>query len=175
MQGSMGLRQVKLTIATALAAALLAGSLPLAAQDSRAQDDSPGVADVAKTPLTDLNLSKDEIPQVLLDAMTSPYADPDGKGCAGIRDAIVELDVLLGPDYDKSGEDEDGRDVNEGRIAQNIVGSAIPFRGLIREATGAAAHQRKFTEAIMAGMARRGYLKGLGKARGCAHPARPAA
>ena len=48
------------------------------------------------------------------------------------------------------------------------------FRGILREITGAADHERQFQAAIMAGMVRRGYLKGLGEARDCPYPSRPA-
>ena len=79
---------------------------------------------------------------------------------------------MLGADLDiATGE---RRDITIGKVAKSAVGSFIPFRGLIREVSGAADHQRDFEEAIFAGAVRRGYLKGLGEARECPYPARPA-
>jgi hypothetical protein len=43
----------------------------------------------------------------------------------------------------------------------------------VREVTGAASNERALQAAYTAGMARRAFLKGLGRGRGCAYPARP--
>jgi hypothetical protein len=158
-----------------LAAGLLASAATAMARDKAQEvvrDREPDVGDVAATPITDLNLAKDEIPEVLLASVEQPYASSELDSCDAIASSIAELDTVLGPDYDL--EDEEGDRFSEGRIAQGIVGSFIPFRGIIREISGAADHKRKFEAAIMGGMVRRGYLKGLGEARGCDYPARPA-
>ena len=55
-----------------------------------------------------------------------------------------------------------------------MVGSFIPFRGLIREISGANEQERKLQLAIYAGSTRRSFLKGVGYQRGCPWPARPA-
>ena len=49
----------------------------------------------------------------------------------------------------------------------------IPFRSLVREATGASEHERKLRSAFQGGVARRAYLKGVGAQLGCAPPAAP--
>ena len=59
------------------------------------------------------------------------------------------------------------------KVAKGLVGSIIPFRGLVREVSGAAGDQRKAEAAVRAGLARRAYLKGLGQGKGCKYPARP--
>ena len=64
--------------------------------------------------------------------------------------------------------------MSAGRVAQAAVGSFIPFRGLIREISGANEQERKIQAAVQAGVARRAYLKGVGEARGCRYPARSA-
>ena len=61
-----------------------------------------------------------------------------------------------------------------GRVAKAVVGSFIPFEGVIREISGANGHDRRLQSAIAAGSARRSFRKGTGQARGCTHPARPA-
>ena len=160
-----------------LAAAMLAGSFlgaPAAAQD---QDEvvtgrSPDVRDVATTPMQDLNLMKDEVPEALKDAVIAPYASEKLVNCDAIRDEVTRLDRVLGDDLDIATDDR--RDLTVGKVAKSAVGSLIPFRGIIREVSGAADRQRDFQEAILAGAIRRGFLKGLGEARECPYPARPA-
>jgi hypothetical protein len=48
-----------------------------------------------------------------------------------------------------------------------VVNALIPFRGIVREITGAAPAQRRLNAAIDAGYARRGFLRGLHYARHC--------
>jgi hypothetical protein len=50
----------------------------------------------------------------------------------------------------------------------------LPFRSWIRRLTGANKHAKAVIAAISAGAVRRAYLKGLGQAQGCGHPAAPA-
>ncbi len=157
-----------------LAALVLAlcASPALARQSEPAVDRQPDAEDVAMTPLTDLNLSKDPIPPILIAAVATPYADTDLKTCAGITAAIAELDAVLGPDMDVVESDRDR--ISWGKIATSAVGSFIPFRSVVRELSGAADHKRDFQSAIYAGAVRRGFLKGIGQQKGCAYPARPA-
>ena len=129
------------------------------------------VKDVAETPLEDVGLSKDEIPEVLLEAVEAPYAYEGLDTCNAIVAEIARLDTVLGEDYDLAGEKDTGIDTKG--AAKSVVGSIIPFRGLVREVSGAAGDARKSSAAVMAGMVRRGYLKGLGQSRGCKYPARP--
>lgn len=157
----------------ALGACILAGSVAAQARDDEVvRDREPDMGDVAVTPLTDLNIAKDDIPEVLLVSQENPYASDALEDCAAIGAAIADLDAVLGYDYDIEATENDR--ISEGRIAQKVVGSFIPFRGILREITGAADHERQFQAAIMAGMVRRGYLKGLGEARECPYPSRPA-
>lgn len=161
-----------------LARRLTAGSLLLAlpglaaAQDDNLRDREPDVGDVASTPVSDLNLSRDEIPAILVAAKQDMYASAAAGDCREIGEAIAALDAVLGPDFDVEADKRDR--ISEGRIATSVVGSLIPFRGIVREVTGAAEHRRQFEAAITAGMIRRGYLKGLGETKGCPYPARPA-
>jgi hypothetical protein len=131
----------------------------------------PTAADVVATPVTDLNLKKNEIPAVLVAAEADPYGLPAGR-CPGLTAAIRELDAVLGDDVDIA-QASRGR-MSAGKVAQSVVGSFIPFRGLIREVSGANEQQRRLQSAINAGMARRSFLKGVGLQRGCAWPARSA-
>lgn len=130
------------------------------------------------TPLRDLNMGKTKIPEVLLQALTDPYARPPPRWkCPQIAALIVPLNVALGPDLDlvpPGDEDltERGKSAALG-TAGDLAASAIPFRGVVRRISGAEAHDKLVQSAIIAGNVRRAYLKGLGEARGCKPPATP--
>lgn len=156
----------------ALCAALLAFPAHARTQDEPAAMHQTDAREVAMTPLTDLNLARDEIPDLLLEAAADPYASDGLKSCKDIEQAIAGLDGVLGPDMDVREDDRDR--ISWGKIAGSAVGSFIPFRGILRELTGAADHKRDFQAAIYAGSVRRGFLKGLGQQKNCAYPARPA-
>lgn len=128
--------------------------------------------DVATTPMTDLNIRKDEIPQLLIDAQVRPYDLRGLERCSQLAATIGEFDAILGDDLDLP--QAPGQRVSPGRMAQYVVGSFIPFRGMIREISGANDQRRRLQVAIQAGLARRAFLKGIGQERGCRYPARSA-
>ena len=127
--------------------------------------------EVARTPLDDLNIDAEELPPVLVEAVVNPYASDHLADCTDINLAIRELDRVLGPDFDTLKEMRSG--LTPEKVAQGALGSLIPFRGILREITGAADRKRDLELAILAGSTRRGYLKGLGMERQCMVPARP--
>ena len=135
-------------------------------------DERVSVRDVMLTPLNDLNLSKDAIPPVLIRAHTAPYDDTGLQECAHILQEVGNLDAVLGEDFDTAAREKAASSTES--MAQSVLASFIPFRGLIRHFSGANRHAWEFKEAITAGLARRAFLKGLGQGRGCAYPARPA-
>lgn len=168
------------------AAGLAFSAIPASAQqrtqpakaESAKEPDKPitqqdvDAKDVALTPLSDLNLRKGEIPKLLLDAEDDPYTLAGMARCPQIASAIGELDAVLGEDIDVA--QAKGQRMSAGRVAQSVAGSFIPFRGVIREISGANAQERKVQAAIYAGTARRAFLKGVGQQRGCRYPARSA-
>ncbi|MEO5587528.1 MAG: hypothetical protein ABIQ81_07530 [Novosphingobium sp.] len=168
------------------AAGMALGSVPAVAQqrqneakaepakepDKPITDRDVGAKDVALTPLSDLNIRKGEIPQLLLDAQDDPYSLAGMARCPQIAAAVGELDAVLGEDLDVA--QAKGQRMSAGRAAQAALGTFIPFRGLIREVSGANAQERKIQNAIYAGTARRSFLKGIGQQRGCRYPARAA-
>lgn len=157
----------------AVATMALALACPALAQEEKpVSQREPDVGNVASTPADDLNLSKEDIPEVLLKAVADPYDRTGLRSCLQLAEAVEELDAVLGADFDTYSGDQ--RRVSAGRIAKSAVGSLIPFRGIVRELTGAAKNEREFEEAVMAGAIRRGYLKGVGEEMGCPPPARPA-
>ena len=164
----------RLMLASLSALALIA--VPAQAQPGEpgkpVTDREPDAVDVATTPMNDLNIRKDEIPQLLIAAQTSPYSLTGLSRCSQLAAQIGELDALLGDDLDLP--QTPGQRLSPGRIGEYVVGSFIPFRGLIREVSGAADQRRRMEQAITAGMARRAFLKGVGQERGCRYPARSA-
>jgi hypothetical protein len=170
------MRYVTLTTLAALtmaaAPALAHAAQPSDKPEKPITEKEPSAEDVIATPATDLNLKKDEIPPLLIAAEESPYTLRGIGSCQQIAAAIGELDDVLGDDIDLP--QGDSRRMSPGRVAQSVVGSFIPFRGVIREISGANEHDRQLRAAILAGVARRGFLKGTGQARGCRYPARSA-
>lgn len=139
-----------------------------------------GFSDAALSPLEDLNLKRDEIPP-LLAGMDSPYDLPTNITCRDIDALIAQLDYVLGPDWDTPDPDERLRtevladsasEATLSAIASQASG-IIPFRSLVRKATGAESHEKKYNQAYKIGAQRRAYLKGIGLAKGCPLPARP--
>jgi hypothetical protein len=124
-------------------------------------------ADIATQPVRDLGVAKPEIPPVLVAATADPYSRASTRNCAELAGAIADLDVHLGPDLDVAETKENRAAKLAEAGGRAVVNTIIPFRGLVRELTGAAAAQRRYADAIDAGFARRGFLRGLQAARRC--------
>lgn len=124
--------------------------------------------EVLRQPLKDVGIMREEAPAILVRAQAAPYSTAGLSGCRDYSRAIAELDSILGPDVDRT--DGEGNPL-PGRLAEagakSVVGMLIPFRGLVREATGAAEADRRLRQALLAGQSRRSYLKGRASARGC--------
>ena len=140
------------------------------------EPEKPGVDDMARDaalqPLVDTNLKKREIPPELQRIEADPYSIDGLRKCAQINAAIVELDGVLGPDIDAAEPMSRGdkRRRAAGEVAKGLVGGLIPFRGLVREISGAGEAQRRYHAAVEAGLIRRAFLKGYAKARRCRLP-----
>lgn len=163
-------------------AAILASACTTASPDGRVQTTSDAnrqnLQGAMVAPLRDLNMLRTKIPQVLLEAVADPYARPPKPvTCAQLAELVRPLDGALGADLDEPSKDEDdlldkGRDTALGAVA-GLTTDVIPFRGWVRQLTGAQRHDRLVQAAILAGAVRRAYLKGLGESRGCNPPATP--
>ena len=113
-----------------------------------------------------LGLRAPKIPVVLQQARSGPYAPPAGPLCATAPKEIAELDAVLGPDADAPRPKD--KLIQPTKWVSQAVRSAIPHRDVVRFITGADRKQKLLYRAEMAGWARRGYLKGLTEAAGCA-------
>ena len=164
------------TDAQLLVAAVIAAALPVSTAagepDKPITDKEVTARDVAATPVTDLNLAQGRNSASADRRLQQAYGLRGLNNCQEFAAAIGELDAVLGDDVDlpQTGE----RRTSGGRLAQSVVGSFIPFRGVIREMSGASNRDRELQSAILAGVARRAFLKGTGQARGCRYPARAA-
>ncbi len=138
---------------------------------------------VVSAPLRDANILRTKIPPVLLEAIADPYALPDipakagkAQACRTLQALVERLDEALGPDLDVPVESQGlahrGRDTAMNWMA-TAASDVVPFHSWIRKLSGAERHDRLVQNAITSGAVRRGYLKGLGEARGCNPPATP--
>lgn len=160
-----------------LAILALAAALPAAAQqmpgDRPPESTGERARDAASRPLEDVNVEKREIPDTLRKILDEPYAATGIRTCPQIAAAVTELDQVLGADVDA---DEETRRSTADKVIDvggSVLTGFIPFRGVVREVSGANAARRRYQEAIYAGVARRSFLKGMGQAKGCKPPAAP--
>lgn len=143
--------------------ALVALSLSATAQAQEKKSTVDVAGNIASQPARDVGIAKTSIPPILKTAAAAPYAPV--KGCTQITAAIRDLTRVLGPDLDSGSTAQRAGIAEVGGRA--VVNSLIPFRGVVREVSGAAGAQRRLDTAISAGYARRGYLRGLKSVRGC--------
>lgn len=143
---------------------------------------SSAVGDAARTPFSDLNLVRKEIPEILRTAHKEPYAIPKDPTCDGIAKEVGALDGVLGADLDTPASEnnpsliERGADAlgdSAGGAIRGAVEGLIPYRSWIRRLSGAERYSREVVAAVAAGTVRRAYLKGIGQAQGCREPAAP--
>lgn len=154
------------------AALMLAGPALAQTEPSKTQQIEQDAATVAKSPLKDVGVVKDKIPQVLIDARTGTYVLPSPLTCKTIFDAVDALDAELAPDLDApSTQIKSGMSATE--IGETVVHGLTPLRSWVRKLSGAEKNANEVQAAIMAGSIRRGYLKGLGLQLGCKPPAAP--
>ena len=139
-----------------------------------------GLSEAALSPLEDFNLRRDEIPKVLA-MIENPYDLPVDLTCPDLTRLIGELDRALGADWDNPQPDERLRTEKLADSAATAALDAlsdearglIPFRDLVRRATGADSHEKRLSIAYKLGAQRRAYLKGYGIALNCEGRAKP--
>jgi hypothetical protein len=142
-----------------------------------------GFGDAVTAPLTDLNVRREQIPTVLLQAQANPYDRRNLNRCSTVAAEVTRLDAALGPDRDEPAR-PDGSTLNEqvqdalAEAALDAIRDAatdfIPYRSWVRQLSGAQARSRQVQDAVEAGRLRRAFLKGQGMRLNCAPPASPA-
>jgi hypothetical protein len=108
-----------------------------------------------------------DTPDLLVEVRAAPYAPPKAVDCASIALEITALDVVLGPDVDA----DEVKDDAVGGFVTDAVRGFIPYRGVMRFLAGASKRDKALARAVLAGTARRGFLKGISRTMGCAPPA----
>ncbi len=163
------MRTIPFILTTLLAASVQAQEPSTVTTTSTTGPAKPNrAAEIATQPIKDVDARRIKVPPPLVQAVKNPYSTAGAKSCKAIAAQVAELTSALGPDF---GSGNEIRENKAGKLAEaggkTIVNSIIPFRGLVREITGAAPAQRRLSAAIDAGYARRGFLRGLQRARGC--------
>lgn len=140
-----------------------------------------GSVDAILSPARDLNLRRTPIPDELKE-VENVYLKSPPKRCKKIARAVLELTDVLGKDDDETVEETNttlSTQVGEQTAKRTLdlisstATSLLPARGIVRQVTGAARHEKELRAAYIRGAQRRSYLKGLGQALGCSYPAAP--
>ena len=140
----------------------------LAAQNTQNESTAGQAGRIASQPVRDVGVMKTKVPPLLERISDDPYSMAGASTCGGITSSIRALNNVLGPDF---GDDAPVHGSRVGNVARAggtaLVDSIIPFRGLVREVSGAASAERRVQIATFAGVARRGFLRGIYRSRGC--------
>lgn len=140
--------------------------------DDKARDEaaSPGrwgdtrkrALEIGSQPGRDVGVMRRDMPAILEEALADPYTLKGLKTCVQLAGEVRKLNEALGPDYIVGNEVKENR---AGKLAEaggrTVINSIIPFRGLVREISGAAPAERRLDAALDAGLARRGFLRGV--------------
>ena len=150
------------------------------AVETATEQTQSGIGDALMTPISDLNLKRKEIPQVLLSLESAYDALPDTT-CETLAAEVMELDSVLGPDVNDSEPviRSTGEKIGSGTSKATLdtisatTGAIIPLRGVVRTVSGAAKRERQLIAALRKGFERRAFIKGMGTQLGCEWPASP--
>ncbi len=144
-----------------------------------------GAFEAAQSPLVDLNIKKDEIPDSLQQITANPYSSGSKPKCKDIQSEIAALDEVLGSDVHYSADGKlslrpeespdyvkDGASMLQKEAIGFVAGKAsiIPFRSIVRKVTGAEKHSKAVARAYESGKIRRAYLRGMSTALRCKPP-----
>lgn len=140
---------------------------PIMAQNGEKEKSGLGEAvSATMQPLEDLNITGKKIDPILLAIDGNPYNVENISECDDLRLAIESLDEILGADADA--EFKARSNVNKAIAGGGkIISSSIPFRGVVRQLTGANKKKRERERALFEGITRRSFLKGYAAAKQC--------
>lgn len=138
--------------------------------DPRAREDE-ALRGAVEEPFRDLSLLRDAPPALLTQAVEDPFRLPADGDCQALMEEIAALDAILGPDIDTPRESEDDS-FNATELLTGAVGGvwSLPYRSIVRRVTSAAERDRTLRQAVLAGMVRRGFLKGAVARTTCPAP-----
>lgn len=173
---------MKQALALILISSTLAGACASPSAGKAVSQTRAGLADAALSPLEDLNLRQEEIPNVLED-IKNPYEVSSDISCEDMEVQVAALNRVLPPDWDAAPKGEESSltdkaaDTASDSLLDAVADEArglIPYRGWVRRLSGAISYDKKLKAAYEKGAHRRTYLKALGSMKGCADIARPA-
>jgi len=152
--------------ALALVAVLVLAGPASAGNGEKRKSVTGSARDAATSPLQDLNLAGDRVPTELLLLKQAPYSAEGLDSCEPIDRQIAALEDILGPDVDSP---KKGPGVLRSALKAGggFLSGFIPFRGVVRELSGANERKQRMEDAVYAGVARRSFLKGVAAAKGC--------
>jgi len=162
--------------ATAASAAQSPSAPPPAPTGEAAQPAEPSAfvqgrdraAEIATQPARDVGMYKAKIPPSLVKAVESPYGLAGLKTCRQLATEISDLNGAIGADFEAGTKYHENHTVKLAEAGgKAVVNSLIPFRGLVREVSGAAPADRRYDAAVNMGYARRGFLRGVYLQRRC--------
>jgi hypothetical protein len=134
---------------------------------------APAGAQVKPGSETGLGLMGADIPQLLQDIKAEPYRAAAAPACQTIPAEIVAIDDLIGPDVDFTPPKTDASTDMEKKAMKggaSMVRGLVPYGGVFRFVTGANKKDDALREAILAGYARRGFLRGVQAGLTCPTP-----
>lgn len=122
---------------------------------------------------TGLGLTGADVPQLLKDIKADPYRAATAPACDTIPAEIQAIDDLIGHDVDFKPPPSDTTTKVEDQAMKSgasVVRGLVPYGGVVRFVTGANKKDDALREAIVAGYARRGYLRGVQATLKCPAP-----
>ena len=133
--------------------------------------DRQKLARSAQSPLYDLNVMRERIPDELRE-IGYVYAFEPTADCRAIEAEVARLDGVLGPDPAEVTKEGDGTLTLETADAlEQAIDSFVPFTGVIRYLSGATEHEKRLAAAYLRGEIRRAFLNGARREKGCHVPA----
>jgi hypothetical protein len=134
----------------------------------------PALAQVKAGSETGTGLTGGEIPPLLKQIQADPYRPPAQPACQTVPSEIHEISKVIGPDFNSptmpQTREEDYKERGAG-----VARSLIPYGGAFRAVSGADKKDKALREAVAAGVARRGFLRGISLNMTCNAPPPPAA
>lgn len=136
-------------------------------------DIDNNVVYAAAAPLRDLNIGTPEIPTQLKD-LQNPYGVDTLTSCEALLAEAQSLDSSLARAENSKVGKLHRNDTRAGKLGNTadsatkaLATSVVPFRGVVRLASGAAKKEKKLNLADKAGRERIGFLIGVGSANRC--------
>ncbi len=108
---------------------------------------------------TGLGLTGADVPPLLAAIKADPYKAPAAPACDTVPAEILAINRVLGPDLDTPPPEAGKESLTQ--KSEGVARSLVPYGGVVRFVTGANKKDKELRDAVVAGYARRGFLRGL--------------